>query len=1283
MKTREFVLRNVSGTIDRLLFTFLLFWGSQIGFANVVINEIMYHPGTLRAEDEFIELYNSGSEAVDLSGWKFSNGVVYTFPQQILLAANSFLLVSPSPDDFRKLYGELPVVGPYTGKLNNDGETLELVDSTGREIDKVKYKDEEGWPKTADGEGPSIELLNPEMPSSQFQSWAAGPKGGSPGKPNSVLLAKPFPVVTNLSQSPVLPKSSEPVHIAVEVKHHKSIRQIHLYYKNEIEATYRSIPMLDDGQHGDGASQDEIYGADIPSHADGSIVEFYVEAQDSDSVSGTLPLTPAARPLFYLVDDSAYPSNGLPLYRIVMRGKDDAELRTRDRFSNIFLPATFICENEIYHDVDIRFRGKGARGVEPKSYRIDFTSTRHFGNTRKLNLNGRSPIQQFIGLEAFKRVGMPASGHPLVSIVFNRTYVPKYVHVERLDKDMLAHTYADPSGNFYRCMEHADLIYLGDDKENYRAYYEKMTNQLEDDYSDIFRLCDAFSNLTDDAFPQDIGKQINTIQWIRYLALRQVLNDTEGGLHKERGDEYYTYHNPTTGVFELLPWDLECVLDPNYSPPHHHLLKAVQRLLRHPDLARFYYQQLLSLIDNELSPDVMANIIEQTAPLTTAEERAKFLTTYKKLCELNRQNIPQDLTVVYSPAGSQEGKVLIPERSTWKFHRGETEPAGNYLDWTKQTYDDSQWESGKTVLGYGEAYIDTVLNDMEDNYWTLFARYSFEIPSGLKLGTVTLNVMYDDGFVAYLNGVEVARQYMDGDPAFSSQATSSHEADNAFHEFTVNPAALVPGKNVLAIVMANISLNSSDLVLDARLTAETLDDSKGSFSGLANAALTRFVQVNKQPAIYTPWTGKWSFSTALAEGRNEFSIEALSASSEVVDSTTIVVYQGTPPVVNSERVITLDRSPYSLDGTIVVGATETLKIEAGVTLQFPKSAGIVVYGTLTVDGSEQNPVTMKPLPGVSSWGGIGVDKAVGKVEIRYATFEAGHGFSYENETFSGAVYVKESTATVERCTFNNQCTTGIGGLNSYIVLRHNTFGQSGEAVAFYTCSSLIEYNRFLPITGYNDAIDFDGDRPPLSIIRYNHFMGSEDDALDMGDASPLIEGNLIENSRGGKGLSLEGKSTPKAINNVIRNCDIGIAIKDQCNTLVINNTIVDCTTGVSLYQKNAGRGGGFGTIVNCVIWNVKETIVVDSLSPVAALSNDLMDLKNAPDHSNFSKDPKFDSSSLYVYFPAKGSPLIDAGREEGIILTDYRGEPRPKGLALDIGAYETDYATSVENWMMQ
>src|SRR4051812_24759306 len=91
------------------LFVLLLSGAIPLMADTVVINEIMYHPAPAMPEQdglEWIELYNSGTNAVNLNGWKFTKGVQFTLPN-VNLAAGGFLVVSADTNLFRARYASV------------------------------------------------------------------------------------------------------------------------------------------------------------------------------------------------------------------------------------------------------------------------------------------------------------------------------------------------------------------------------------------------------------------------------------------------------------------------------------------------------------------------------------------------------------------------------------------------------------------------------------------------------------------------------------------------------------------------------------------------------------------------------------------------------------------------------------------------------------------------------------------------------------------------------------------------------------------------------------------------------------------------------------------------------------------------------------------------------------------------------------------------------------------------------------------------------------------------
>ncbi len=144
----------------------------QLGDA-IVINEIMYHPITEDERDEYIELYNRGSETVSIGGWRLSKAVEFIFPPGMELAPGEYLVVAKDEAHIGAKYGIDNVTGDYVGALANDGESIRLRDQNNNIVDVVRFWDGGTWPDAADGEGSSLELIDPRDDNSVAAAWAA------------------------------------------------------------------------------------------------------------------------------------------------------------------------------------------------------------------------------------------------------------------------------------------------------------------------------------------------------------------------------------------------------------------------------------------------------------------------------------------------------------------------------------------------------------------------------------------------------------------------------------------------------------------------------------------------------------------------------------------------------------------------------------------------------------------------------------------------------------------------------------------------------------------------------------------------------------------------------------------------------------------------------------------------------------------------------------------------------------------------------------------------------
>ncbi len=168
------------------------------------------------------------------------------------------------------------------------------------------------------------------------------------------------------------------------------------------------------------------------------------------------------------------------------------------------------------------------------------------------------------------------------------------------------------------------------------------------------------------------------------------------------------------------------------------------------------------------------------------------------LCVLNvRAQVDHWETVVYD---TSEWSYLVPSSFV-------------VATWAEPTFDDSNWNTGIGGFGYGDGDDNT--NAVGSS---VFVRKHFHITDLSEIEDVLLHVDYDDGFVAYLNGQEIARRNLGtaGVPVpFDEYTPLEHEAviyaGASPEEIYVPVSNLVLGQNTLAIQVHNRNATSSDL----------------------------------------------------------------------------------------------------------------------------------------------------------------------------------------------------------------------------------------------------------------------------------------------------------------------------------------------------------------------------------------------------------------------------------------------------------------------------------------
>ncbi len=156
------------------------------------------------------------------------------------------------------------------------------------------------------------------------------------------------------------------------------------------------------------------------------------------------------------------------------------------------------------------------------------------------------------------------------------------------------------------------------------------------------------------------------------------------------------------------------------------------------------------------------------------------------------------------------------------------------LTWTQAVFNDTAWRQGTGGVGYDrDTTYDSLIgvdteSEMYNGRTSAYVRCPFALTAPPAADRLILRVKYDDGFVAYLNGLKLAERNAPATLAWDSRATTNHDDNLAlvYEEFDVTSAAgaLLAGANVLAIHALNSSSTSSDFLIAAELEASSSGD---------------------------------------------------------------------------------------------------------------------------------------------------------------------------------------------------------------------------------------------------------------------------------------------------------------------------------------------------------------------------------------------------------------------------------------------------------------------------
>lgn len=219
-------------------------------------------------------------------------------------------------------------------------------------------------------------------------------------------------------------------------------------------------------------------------------------------------------------------------------------------------------------------------------------------------------------------------------------------------------------------------------------------------------------------------------------------------------------------------------------------------------------------------------------------------------------------------------EAIIPAGDgQWHWRPGNSEASSPVETWRTFSFvEDATWSGNATLpLGYGDidgnagnTDVATTITGMQNSYWSVFLRRTFTIAPGQVPATLALRLRADDAVMAWLNGVAVpVNVRASGQPTYNGAGmtiTNVAEPPLAWeNEITIPNAqsVLQSGTNVLALMVFNSSLGSSDLFIDAELrlpvpAGGSPGQQNSAYSAAAPPAIRQVTHTPELPAAGVP-----------------------------------------------------------------------------------------------------------------------------------------------------------------------------------------------------------------------------------------------------------------------------------------------------------------------------------------------------------------------------------------------------------------------------------------------
>ncbi len=585
--------------------------GALAAASDVVISEIMYNPESDLDTDEFVELYNSGGDVVDIGGWCV-DGASFCFPTGTTIDAGEFLVISPNPARLLQVYG-VASAGTYAGGLKNGGETLQLLDAAGVIVHAFDYDDGGEWPILPDGEGPSLELMALDARSSAW-GWVASssPAGHTAGGPNSESAAGIPPSIVDVTASALSPAAGESVTVTATITNTTATPRV--LWRTNLGA-YTSIEMSGAGPN---------FSAAIPGQSAGTLLENRIETVGA--FDHRWPRHDDSRQTLGVF----YPRNvisNVPVFEWFIDDGDYDSMITDHLEDDKLFESVLVVGDEVMTGAKVRVRGSSSRFGPKVNFKWELPQGHDLEGEGLLieaidefamqgEFSDRTYGRSLLTWRAFEMVGIPTAQTFKIRVERNGEFQGLYSYMDTYDKTWRERYDIQENGSFYKAQSGA----FSDRKIEKRWDVKDGTQG----FAPLQAMLDVIIDGTPAEREAYVRANFDVPQMIDYAAVTALSQHIDSA-----SKNFYAYLPDATGKWQLIPWDLDHTWGNTCCPvfsefvtpaePGDKVNLMLEALLAVDDYEAQYFVRVKELRDQILAPGLLEGIFDAEVGIAAPE----------------------------------------------------------------------------------------------------------------------------------------------------------------------------------------------------------------------------------------------------------------------------------------------------------------------------------------------------------------------------------------------------------------------------------------------------------------------------------------------------------------------------------------------------------------------------------------------------------------------------------------------------------------------------------------